>query len=418
MNRSMTKRPLAAAFGLLLGTAIANQANATIWTTTYDEATYGVGGVGVISFDDWGLVGPSGVNAGDFQVGSGFNPAQLGQIQRVETVAPDWLTPDAPMDIGMPEFGPVTRTNASTDGTVNFYQWAYTTPSSTFNNMQIDKAGNYHIAKNDMKFGFYDTFTYHDATGLPTDPSTDIPTYNTFQPYAISDARGWCGSILASNPAALDSMYGQVTFDFSFDHKFPWETKFAPQLVSDFVMRSYGTLTVEVTSSLDTVGVMESNAVINNTNPLTGEVDPDYYNKVSFHGGGVVPLGTWVSGDSYERGPDGEILLDEYGQKIRKLNPDGTWDVTIVDAGTDGAEWHINSFGGYAFILRADGMRILESMDFSEYTDFSDVPLGALDSVTNLAAPVPLPPAVWLFAGSLAGLFGFRRKRHADAHSN
>ncbi len=38
-----------------------------------------------------------------------------------------------------------------------------------------------------------------------------------FQPYALSDASGWCGSVMASHPNATEPMAGQLTFDFAFD---------------------------------------------------------------------------------------------------------------------------------------------------------------------------------------------------------
>ena len=64
---------------------------------------------------------------------------------------------------------------------------AYTTPTSTFNNMQIDKAGNYNIARNDMSFGFYDSFAYKSGASAVVNVDTDL----NFQPRAISDAKGF-----------------------------------------------------------------------------------------------------------------------------------------------------------------------------------------------------------------------------------
>jgi len=55
----------------------------------------------------------------------------------------DGKTSDAPQTVLSDNFYvPHTYTNASMDGQTNFYGWGYTSPaSSTFNNMQIDKAG-------------------------------------------------------------------------------------------------------------------------------------------------------------------------------------------------------------------------------------------------------------------------------------
>jgi hypothetical protein len=410
--------------GLLV---MSNPLRAAEWITNITPDAY-FGASGTVTFDDWGFVGPTGVGAGDFQVGSGFDAAQLGQVQRVQTVAPDRLTPDGSMDFMMSETYSIESypwfyTNASLDGQVNFYKWVYTTPASTFNNMQIDSSGNYFIAKEDMSFGFYDTFSYHDTTGVNAD--RDIATDLKFQPYAISDAEGWCGSVMSSNPSALEAMAGQVKFDFAFDQcGFGTVCGEAanPQLVPDFVMRSYGTITVDVNKGGD-LQQFSSSAVINNTNPETGLVDEDYYNHVSFHGAGVVPTGAWTSMGSYEQDANGNVLYDTAGKPIRKLNASGTWDVTIVDEGTEGAIWKINEFGGYAFILRADGLRILEAMDYSLYPDFSGIPVSAIGPdgmllnvegavIADLNA-VPVPPAVWLLGSGLLGLLGVGRRKVA-----
>jgi len=49
-------------------------------------------------------------------------------------------------------------------------------------------------------------------------------------------------------------------------------------------------------------------------------------------------------------------------------------------------------------------------MDFSLYTDTSNVPEGALVGVADLSA-VPVPAAVWLFGSGLIGLLGVARRR-------
>lgn len=359
-------------------------AGATDFVTSIDVATYGSNGT--ITFNDWGYTGPTGVGANDFVVGSGFDASRLGQVQRVVTSSPDWLTPDTPSPAGAniveadlfnvtyPAGTPLP--NANMDGQVNFYKWGYTTPAgSTFNNMQIDKAGNYHVAKEDMAFGYYDFFQYNNGSSIET-----VDTGINFQPYAISDAQGWCGSVLVANPNGLEQMAGQVTFDFAFDASLlDGLTAAQTQIVPDFVMRSYGDYVVNVQTGPEGGGgdtqYFTGSAVANNTNPETGLLDAAFQNKVSFLGAGVVPLGVWV------------------------LN-DGTPDVQVVAEGTPGATWHSNSFGGYAFLLRADAERTLEWI----------APDGHSDYLTT--APVPVPAAAWLFGSGLLGLIGAARRQN------
>lgn len=370
---------------------------------TYTGAYTGNTWNGTVTFNDWGYTGPMGVGANDFAVAGGFDtdPARLGQIQSVQTVAADYATPDplhgAPYmitDLSTP--APLSSnlpiTDANMDGSVNFYKWGYTTPTSNFNNMQIDKAGNYFVAKSDMSFGFYDTFSYRnegvaanpDIPGSTPGTTVDIDTGINFQPYAISDARGWCGSTMVSNPNGLNEMAGQVTFDFAFDaylgDSTPGGGGYAlTQIVPDFVMRSYGDYTVHSWSEDEFGNVIpgedmtySGSAVGNNTNPETGLLDPAYLNKVSFLGGGVVPAGAWV------------------------LN-DGTPDVQIVTETTPGATWHANIFAGYAFLLRADANRTLEWISPTGHSDY-------------VATVVPVPAAVWLFGSGLLGLIGVARR--------
>ncbi len=228
------------------------------------------------------------------------------------------------------------------DATVNFYRWAYTTVGgSTFNNMTIDTAGNYFIARNDMSFQYYDVYQYNNGT----DPVQTIDTKINFQPYAVSNATGWCGSVLTTSPDSLERMAGQVKFDFAFDVYFEKtigiNTFSSTQIVPDFVMRSYGSYEVNVAGGQ----VFSGSAVENNTNPVTGLLEESWKNQVSFLGAGVIPNGAWVFGD----GTDNVTVAED--QSVA-----GTMDGEIR---TDGATWHSNSFAGYAFLLRADGTREL-----------------------------------------------------------
>jgi hypothetical protein len=146
-----------------------------------------------------------------------------------------------------------------------------------------------------------------------------------------------------------------------------------------------------------------SSAVGNNTNPTTvvpgvgGTLDAAYNNLVSFGGGGVVPSGAWVSAGSFNADGSKKMRNDcnaTTGQ-CRQV-----WDVTIVAAGTAGAVWNSNAFAGYAFILRADGIRILDYVN----------PTGHSDYVTTVST-VPVPAAVWLLGSGLMGLAGMARRR-------
>lgn len=375
---------------LLVASLLASPAIGETWTTTIDSGTYG--SYGTISFNDWGYKGPQNVGANDFQVGSGFDASRIGQIQHVVTTGPDWKTPDATSNVyqDMVDEDFPSYANANMDSGVNFYKWGYTTVAgSTFNNMQIDKAGNYHIARNDMSFQFYESFQYNNGV----DPVQNTDTNINFQPYAISDAKGWCGSVMTSDPNGLEKMAGQVTFDFAFDaytdnSGVPGQIAGAgasTQIVPGFIMRSYGSYDLNVTTGDPSAPGdnmhFTGSAVVNNTNPLTGEVDAAYQNKVSFLGAGVVPMGVWVINE-------------------------GTAAVEIVAEGTAGATYHVNSFGGFAFMLRADGMRILDYVGPTGHSDYT--------ATTGAFAPaaVPVPAAAWLLGSGLLGLVGFSRRRN------
>ena len=379
------------------------------------------GTTGTIKFNDWGYVGPAGVGANDFQVGSGFNPSDIGQIQHVVTKAPDMLTPDP----GKRVFGDLTDSptyeRADMDGQVNFYRWAYTTPAdSTFSNMNIDRSGNYYIAKTDMAFGFYDSFNYHDtgitpSTGLPytgtLNPDEVRDTAINFQPYAVSDAKGWCGSTLVTNPNGLAVMAGQVTFDFAFDAYFEdFSNPTTPgnfsstQLVPGFVMRSYGDYSFDLQTQGGTPMKYEGHAVGNNTDPTSvvagsgGTLDAAFQNQVSFLGGGVIPNGVWTSADSYNG--DGSRKTRVAHNQTTGVDS-AVWDVTIVPEGTVGAVWHSNSFRGYAYLLRADGTRTLDFI----------APSHSIYVATT--SQVPVPAAAWLLGSGLLGLVGVARRKKA-----
>jgi hypothetical protein len=394
---------------LLAAALCASPAFATITTSTFDYASYG--STGTITFNDWGYTGPNGVGANDFQVGSGFDAARIGQVQHVVTQVPDYKTPDPASTVygdlyDAPEFA-----NANMDGGVNFYKWAYTTPAnSTFSNMQIDKAGNYHIAKQDMSFRKYDLFEYRDKTGVNPDQTFD--TRINFKPYTVSDAKGWCGSVLTSSPDSQEKMAGQVTFDFAmdvyFDTKNSGEVFSSTQLAPVFVMRSYGDYEINVTTGdgLTPGGDQQlfyGSAVGNNTNPesivagVGGTLDPAYHNRVSFLGAGVLPNGVWVSADSFNADGSRKMRTDHNPTTGEDTQ---VWDVTIVDAGTAGAVWHANAFAGFAYVLRADGMRILDSFDPNDFSDYQ---------VASI--PEPETYAMMLVGAGLVGAMALRRRR-------
>lgn len=469
--------------------SVAQAADPVIWM---QEVTGGE-----VRFYDWGYNGPgldgtpNGRTAADFGAINGFNGAK--QIQRVITLPADRLTPDAPEWI-QDDLGSDYYYYANMDSQTNFYKWGYTSPAgSTFRNMQIDKDGDYFIARNDMLFEYYDTFDFKDETGTvyPGYSSEDFPgglpegVYDSsiqFQPYALSDATGWCGSVLASNPDALEAIAGQVTFDFGFEAFLPttgtgangvWDPgEGSMQIVKDFEMRSYGSLEVDLANTY-----FQADAVVNNTNPMDSPVvtdangdvvmievpvlnmdgtpaldangvprtqlmpqmevgasgvDANYYNLVSFMGGGVVPAGVWVlwadpaapkTNDNILAVLDAADIVDANGDGIDDNNPD------IV--------YHQNSFAGYGFLLRADGIRIVEGLDFNRYSDISNVLLkndvngnGVYDPgdtvystdydyltdtysqivVQDLSA-VPVPAAVWLFGSGLIGLAGLAKRK-------
>lgn len=369
-------------FVLLASALITSPVFAGTWTTTIGAATYG--STGTITFNDNGYTGPTGVGANDFQVGSGFNAGNIGQIQNVVTKPADGLTPDVPQGVVQDLGGPGVYSNANMDTQVQFYKWGYTTTdtaatASHFNSMEIDKAGNYYVPKASMQFGYYNTFNYNNGT-----TTTPVNTNLNFQPLAISDAKGWCGSVLAPDPNAVQAMGGQVTFDFAFKVYFDTGNNSAAnpgiysstEIVPDFVMRSYGSYEVNVTTVGGDVQHFTGAAVMNNTNPLTGVADANFANQVSFLGAGVVPLGAWV------------------------LN-DGTADVQVVAEGTPGATWHHNAYGGFAFLMRADATRTVTFIN--------------PDGWSNYTAAVPEPETYAMILAGVGLVGGMARRRKQTA---
>jgi len=417
-------------FAILFALSASSVVNATVWETSIINGT--------ATFDDWGYVGPGGRTAMDFAPenggfggpaeGNALDPAGgVGQIQHVVTTGPDFLTPDGGYTFS--EGYPNIYTDANVDSGVNFYDKVYTTVAgSTFNNMRIDYDGDYLVKREDMTFNYFRTFDYQLNTDSPDlDPETlgwprfiNDGTYQTaiqFKPYALSDAKGWCGSVMVSNPGAMEAMAGQVQFDFVFE-AFIGRKLFsgegtpgtgALQIVPEFQMRSYGTITINSLFPDGSTYTYEASAVVNNTNPTAGAVNPvtglkevggtgvdeNYYNKVSFMGGGAVPDKVFVrlfDMSTY----DASTLTVSYHQNIDKVFSliDANNIVAIFDTNNDFVEaqdattgavlpnvvLHNNDFSGYGFILRADGIRVINAFDFNIYNDFSGIPTSSYNA--------------------------------------
>ncbi|MDH5644780.1 MAG: VPLPA-CTERM sorting domain-containing protein [Candidatus Heimdallarchaeota archaeon] len=409
---------------------LAIAATPTDYYKYYDTATYGTINNSYLKFNDWGYKGPTGVGANDFVVTStvtgitGFDATRIGQEQNVRTLPADGLTPDARYNISSEySYGDDYR-NASMDNVITFDGWGYSMPESYFNNMQIDRAGNYYVPKSGMDFGFVDMFNYEDdGANVPLEPygypqAGAHDTIINFQPYGISDGKGWCGSVLASGAGETAIMAGQITFDIVFDVYAndgdpSTNSNPAPQVIPGLIMRSYGSY--EITTEL--VGgerqTFNGSAVINNTNPLSNPLDENgeiivnnnpaldaaYNNRVSFLGADVIPLGAWMSADSY----------DEFGNRVKDPITN-RWLATVVPEGTPGAVWHSNGFGGKAFLMRADGERIVTftgGPNRADWTDYAPEYIG-LESLS----PVPVPAAVWLFGSGLLGIACAARRRN------
>jgi len=330
-------------------------ASATVYTRTYANGT--------INIDDLGYTGPNGWTADDF-------PSTFGTLayqQDIYTRGPDLKTPDAPNNITKDNFSPPVWVGANMDGQVNFGPFGYTSPAGMHFFMSIDQNGVYDVKKNDMQFSFYDFFDLY-RNGVDTTPGSPYRHYDTtynFYPYAISDGTGWCGSAIYDNPNEFAPMGGQIKFDFAFDvylNDRPYDGHpDSTIIVTDFEMRSFGKTTVDTRyydPETETWSgfVYESQAVMNNTNPVTGQLDPNYFNLVSFNGGGIIqPI----------------VYLD--------LDGDGIRETPYSNVGS--------GFANMPFLLRADAQRIV------------------------LPTAVPEPSSLLLIGSGLAALIGTSKRK-------
>ncbi|HEX9713926.1 MAG TPA: hypothetical protein VGB52_15395 [Actinomycetota bacterium] len=358
---------------------IQDQDDSNKWVWQIDPLVYGA--TGTITFynyqnainpaeNDPGMAGPGGASVNDWIITSpvtgetGFDPDRPSFTQDVDSIPPDFLTPDAPMQIASDydltayhpdDLQPPTiftpYENASMDGQANLFKFAFTVaPGTQFMNMQIDKAGNYYVARRDMQWEWIDSFEYHNTE---TGETRSIDTQFNIQPYPVSDAYGWCGAIPPADPNARQAMAGQLIKDIAFD---VWANDggphqalkpFASEVVPSFIMRSYGIYEVDVTmlstgvrqqfrGAAKSVHQRPVDVVIDgDLYPAGSRVepgDPDFerwFNRVSPFAAGVVPFGAWVINEG-----------SDYMQ--------------VVPAGTPGAVWHQNKFAGAAFLVRGD----------------------------------------------------------------
>jgi len=375
------------------------------WVTNYTDNAGN--SLGTITLDDWGYSGPNGRDASSFDPVNGFssNPLDpaggIGQLQHVITNDADWISPDTPtLTTNDGIFaGSIIYPNGNMDATTNFFQWGYTTPGGgTFNNMKIDYDGDYFIDRTDMTFKFMNYFDYkvEDGSGAPIQR---VSTNFAFQPYALSNAKGWCGSVLASHPNAIEPMAGQLTFDVAFDVYFQFSdgslSYSSTEIIRGFEMRSWGDITVDMVNSGGAPQKFASRAVVNNTNPAstaaivnpdvnTLVADPAYHNIVSFHGADVIP-------DEYTCGVETpEWQAGQRGDGITRFS--GLLDVADeASCLAQSGSWTRNAFSSFAFLLRADGERVIDSFDEAVYgpdpTIDSDSD-GVIDSVDNCPTTV------------------------------
>lgn len=349
------------------------------WVWTLDPMT--TGATGTITFYGYRnaithegvMSGPGGVGPNDWQVCVGkahcrpgkpaFDFSRPSFTQDVDSVPADFLTPDPPSTISS-DWDPTLYhpdgispprffgdyPDANMDGSANLFKFAYTiAPGTQFMNMQIDKAGNYYVARRDMQWQWIDSFTYKHGS----DPMRVVDTQFNIQPYPISDAFGWCGALPPVDPNSREPMAGQLTKDIAFD-VFAGDTTpgsgikpISTEVVPSFQMRSYGKYVVDVTmlatgvhqhfeGTAKSVHVRPVDVTIGDTTYPAGSTvqpgDPDYshwFNRVSPFAAGVVPVGAWVINE-------------------------GTQYLQVVPAGTPGAVWHQNKFAGAAFLVRGD----------------------------------------------------------------
>lgn len=387
----------------ILVTLSAANANAVQWVKTFDGSTT-YGKTGTITLDDWGFVGPQGRQADSFEPFGGVfgngtydsmglaycvsNPAdcEVGQRQHVVTTGPDGLTPDAPVTI-LDDWAPDTGDfdNANVDSLTTFFYWGYTSGAgSTFSDMLIDFKGNYRIDKSSMAFEFYNIMDYEQVipeggirigTTPDSDPDAIPPIIHhnslAFQPYAVSDAIGWCGSILTSHPNAHEAMAGQVKFDIIMDVYFRDPDGLlsysSSELTPDFEMRSFGDITLDFADGQH----MSARAVVNNTDASvdnqtvgpdtpTGDIDT-WHNKVSFMGSDMLETGSWCGIESAQWiNGDRGVGINRYETVRRDIT-------TQADCTAAGGVWASNTFVGFGYILRADAERFIDYVDESVY---------------------------------------------------
>ncbi len=382
-------------------------ADSTAWVNgdlvrTFDGTTHG-GWTGTIVLDDWDFIGPGGRTAENFEPVNGFgngnftpstvsiclaDPAScgIGQMQHVVTNGPDFLTQDPPHDV-VGDFlspnGPYPQANV--DSMTTFYKWGYTSVAgSTFSNMLIDFDGDYHIAKDDMIFEFFNVIDYQQIVPEGSTRIGSVPDglYNNklaFQAYALSDAKGWCGSVLAAHPNAHEAMAGQVTFDVAFDVYFKNDdgslTYWSTEITKGFQMRSFGDITINLTSSADgSKQEMSARAIVNNTDPnfsnqsvgpATPVGDPAvWHNKVSFMGADVIP---GIAGEGDCGIQTTEWMAGQRGPGIKKFESLIPGVANSTECAAAGGSWQTAAFAGYAYILRADASRIIDYFDESVY---------------------------------------------------
>lgn len=318
-----------------------------VWVLKIDPETYG-GAKGTITFYDEGFVGPGGTGPTDFKVGDGFDVSTPSFVQNVSVQQRDGLTRDPPSTVfadsvpGLFSMPNAAFRDNNMDGQVNLGGFGWTTPPGTkFENMKIDKAGNYWVARRDMHWGFFDSFAVQQGTG----PVRNVDTNFNFQPYPLSDAFGVCSSVTTLSPRAFQVQRGHLLFDVAFDvypnDGEPGTMGADTQVVPGFVARSYGRYVVDVTNPMGQPQRFDGSTTSINHNPITNEMDPRWFQRVSAIGAGVVPTGAWVTGS---------------GPTLR-----------VVPQGTPGARYHRNKFAGFAYLLRGDFQRRIEDLPGVDY---------------------------------------------------